>query len=94
VSKVPLWEIVNAILYKLKTGVQWSLLPCKSLIASNKVKHGAIYYHFRRWSKDGSWQRAWFHLLSNYKRYLDLSLAFIDGTHTRAKKGSDRPLVL
>jgi len=27
VDKVPLWEIVHAIIYKLKTGVQWDLLP-------------------------------------------------------------------
>ena len=29
--KAPLCEIVNAILYKLKTGVQWELLPVGSL---------------------------------------------------------------
>lgn len=29
--KVPYQEIVNAILYKLKTGVQWHLLPVKAL---------------------------------------------------------------
>lgn len=90
VSKIPLWEVVNAILYKLKTGVQWAFLPCKSLISSNKVKYGAIYHHFRKWSKDGSWQRAWANLLSSYRCYLDLSLAFIDGTHTRAKKGGEK----
>ena len=31
-TKLKLWEIVNAILYKLKTGVHWHLLPIKSLI--------------------------------------------------------------
>ena len=58
ISKVPLWEVVNAILYKLKTGVQWHLLPCKSLIRSNKVKYGAIYHHFNKWCKDGSWKKS------------------------------------
>jgi transposase len=28
---IPLEEIVNAILYKLKTGVQWHQLPVKAL---------------------------------------------------------------
>ena len=56
VSRVPLWEIVNAILYKFKTGVhgvarRWHLLPCKSLISSNQVKYGAIYYHYRKWAR-------------------------------------------
>lgn len=86
-SRVPIWEVVNAILYKLKTGVHWALLPCKSLIKSNKIKYGAIYHHFRKWCKDGSWQKAWMNLLSNHKSCLDLSLFFMDGTHTPCKRG-------
>ena len=89
ISKVPLWEVVNAILYKLKTGVQWHLLPCKSLIRSNKVKYGAIYHHFNKWCKDGSWKKAWTNLLSHHKSFLDLSLLFMDGTHTPAKRGRE-----
>lgn len=89
VSKIPLWEVVNAILYKLKTGVQWHLLPCKSLIRSNKIKYGAIYHHFNKWCKDGSWQKAWTQLLSLHKSLLDLSLLFMDGTHTPAKRGGE-----
>ena len=30
-SKAPLHEIANAILYKLKTGVQWEYLPVETL---------------------------------------------------------------
>ena len=89
VSKVPLWEIVHAIIYKLKTGVQWHLLPCKSLIRSNKVKYGAIYHHFNKWSKDGSWEKAWTSFLEAYKSFLDMSLTALDGTHTPAKKGGE-----
>lgn len=89
VSKVPLWEIVNAILYKFKTGIQWSLLPIKSLINRRKLKYGAIYHHYRKWSKDGSWRYAFEQLLRTHKSILDLSLAFLDGTHTIAKKGGD-----
>ncbi|WKN44230.1 transposase [Tunicatimonas pelagia] len=94
-SKVPLWEIVNAIVYKFKTGVQWALLPCKSLISSNKVKYGAIYHHYRKWAKDGSWQRAWAALLRHHKHLLDLSLATLDGTaatvaHTPVKSGGQQ----
>ena len=88
-SKVPLWEIVNAILYKLKTGVHWELLPCKSLIKSNKIKYGAVYHHFRKWTKDGSWAKAWTNMLSTHKSKLDLSLLFMDGTHSPAKRGGD-----
>lgn len=90
VSKVPLWQIVNAILYKFKTGVHWSLLPIKSLITNSKVKYGAIFHHFRKWTLDGSWQRAWEELLKQYRHLLDMSLAFFDGTHTVGKRGGKK----
>lgn len=86
---VPLWEVVNAILYKFRTGIQWSLLPCKSLILSNKIRYGAIYHHFSKWSKDGSWHRAWIYLLKNNRHLLDLSLVALDGTHSLAKRGGE-----
>lgn len=90
VSSVPLWQIVNAILYKFKSGVHWSLLPVKSLITKGKLKYGAIFHHFRKWTLDGSWERAWQELLATYRHFLDLSLAFFDGTHTLAKRGGKK----
>ena len=87
---VPLWEVVNAILYKFRSGIQWSLLPCKSLILSNDIKYGAIYHHFNKWSKDGSWHRAWINLLKNTRHLLDLSLVALDGTHSLAKRGGQQ----
>ena len=48
-ATVPLEEIVNAVLYKLKTGVQWHQLPLKSLFdddllnLSEKCKNLFIY---------------------------------------------------
>jgi len=89
VSKIPLWEIVNAILYKFKTGLQWNLLPIKSLINRRSYSYISVFHHFRKWSRDGSWQHVFEQLLFGYKRVLDLSLAFLDGTHTIAKKGGD-----
>lgn len=41
-SSVPTWEIVNAILYKFKTGVQWHMLPIKSVIYRSSIKYGAV----------------------------------------------------
>jgi len=43
----PLREIVNAILYVLKTGCQWRRLP------NDLPLWTAAYYHFRRWNKRG-----------------------------------------
>ena len=40
---VPLVEIVNAILYKLKTGVQWNQLPVKTLYEGDILTWDAVY---------------------------------------------------
>lgn len=42
---VPLIEIINAILYKLKTGVQWYLLPVKALFEQHPLTWNTVYYH-------------------------------------------------
>ena len=88
-TQVNLWEIVNAILYKLYTGVQWHLLPVKSLIYNCKIKYGAIYHHFRKWVKDGSWNNCFEQLLLKNRHQIDLSIAHFDGTHTVCKKGGE-----
>lgn len=89
-SRVPTWEIVNAILYKFKTGVQWHLLPIKSLIYRVSIKYGAIFHHFRKWVKDGSWQKVQQQIMSQYKHLLNLSVALFDGTHSPAKRGGQQ----
>lgn len=86
-TKHPHWEIVNAIIYKLKTGIQWYLLPVNSLIYKAKIKWGAIYHQFRKWTLDGSWERVFNGFLCSNKRFLDLSVAQLDGTQTTAKRG-------
>ena len=89
-SSTNLWEIVNAILYKLKSGVQWHLLPLNSLIYRPKIKYSTIYHHFRKWISDGSWSRCFENLVGNHKELLDLSCAHFDGTHTPCKKGGEQ----
>src|SRR5680860_1824029 len=46
---VPLVEIVNAILYKLKTGVQWHQLPTQVFFKEKPLSWEAVYYHYRKW---------------------------------------------
>jgi transposase len=89
VCQVELWEVVNAILYKLKTGTQWKLLPVKSLITSGSYTWGAVYHHFRKWAKDRSWRKAWLALANAQKCLFDLSTAQLDGTHSLAKRGGE-----
>jgi transposase len=85
--RTSLANVVNAILYKFRTGCQWKLLPVSSLIPGNKIKYGAIYHHFRKWAKDGSWKRVRKALIRYNPAVLDLSLAHFDGTHSRAMRG-------
>lgn len=94
-SRVPAWEIVNAIFYKFKSGVhgvarRWHLLPMKSLIYKDSVKYGAIFHHFRKWVKDGSWCMVQQQIISQYKRLLNLSVALFDGSHSPAKRGGEQ----
>jgi len=44
-------EIINAIFYVLRAGCQWHLLP------HDFPPHKTVYHYFRKWRKDGLWQR-------------------------------------
>lgn len=88
-TKSCLIEIVNCILYKLKTGCQWYMLPVSSLFSKVVLSYKTVFGHFRKWCKDGSWKQAWINLLSDKKSYLDLSSASIDGSHTPALRGGE-----
>ncbi len=43
--------VVNALLYLHKTGCQWKMIP------SDFPHYSTVYYHFREWSKKGTWER-------------------------------------
>ena len=44
-------ELVNAILYFLRAGMSWRLLP------HDLPPWQTVYYYFRRWDREGVWQR-------------------------------------
>lgn len=83
-------EMINAILYKLKTGCQWAFLPVKQLFSDVVLSWQSVYYHFRKWSKDGSWKQCWTHLLKKHRFSLDLSSGDVDGSHTPALRGGEQ----
>jgi transposase len=87
-AKVKCYQVVEAILYRLKTGCQWRLLPIKQFFRA-KYNWQSVYYHFQKWSKDGSWENIWRFLLSKYKHLLDMSSIQLDGTHTPTKRGGE-----
>jgi transposase len=91
VCRVELHLIFNAILYKLHTGCQWAKLPMVSLLESVQVSLSwwAVYYHFRKWSKDGSLEAVFKSSILTIQDELDLSELNLDGSHTIAKKGGE-----
>jgi len=83
---IPLATIVQVILYRLKTGCQWRQLPLKAFFDGEALSYRGVYYHHRKWIKDGSWQRVWVELLRANRSKLNLSSLQLDGSHTLCKK--------
>lgn len=83
-TKSHLVEIVNVILYKLKTGIQWEYLPVSSLFSEVVLIYKSVFWHFRKWCKKGEWQESWLRILSKHKDIIDLSSGDIGGSHTPA----------
>jgi len=91
-SKIPLYKIFNYILYKLHTGCQWSQLVIEKEKAGSEkreLSYHAIYYHFRKWSRDGSLEKVWTASIEEILADLDLSEINLDGSHAIAKKGGE-----
>jgi putative transposase len=49
--ELDLREVVNAIWYVIKSGIQWANLP------HDFPNYQSVYYHYRKWCKDGTWER-------------------------------------
>jgi len=90
--KIPLHKVFNYVLFQLHTGCQWVQLPIgpdptdpdKKVISCH-----AIYYHFRKWSRDGSLEQVWKSSIMTISTALDLSELNLDGSHVFAKKGGE-----
>ena len=82
-------EVIQCILYKLKTGCQWYMLPVSSFFTAKVLHYKTVYGHFRKWCKKGEWQKVWTILLGRYKSFLDMSSIDLDGSHTTALRGGD-----
>lgn len=89
-SKFNIIEIINAILYKLKTGCQWRLLPVGHLFSGDCPTWNTVFHHYRKWCKAGDWQRAFTELVKGNKDKVDLSLSHVDGSHTPAYRGGEK----
>ncbi|NME73080.1 transposase family protein, partial [Flammeovirga aprica] len=77
------------ILYKLKTGVQWRLLPVSSLFSDVVLHYNSVFAHYRKWCKQNAWEDTWSKILMKYKDKLDLSSGDLDGSHTPVIRGGE-----
>jgi transposase len=80
----PARDVMNAVLWVLRTGAPWADLP------SRFPPHQTCHRRFQRWVKDGTLKRLLRVLAEDLRDRgeLDLTEAFIDGTHAGAKKGA------
>jgi|CXWJ01.1.fsa_nt_gi transposase len=85
--KIPIEDIVMAILYRLKTGCQWRELPMGSFFSVADFSWNSVFQHFNNWSKLGCWRKAWVNLLRSKCQFLDMSSVEFDGSHTPVKRG-------
>ena len=88
-TTVPLTEIVECILHRLKTGCQWRELPIKEFFTDRILHWNSVFYYFNKWSKADCWRTIWIHILTKNRQYLDLSIVEFDASHTPAKNGGD-----
>ena len=89
VSEQPLYKIFNYVLYKLYTGCQRPALPIEKTPDGQPIMSYQVpYYHFRKWSADGSLQRLFNASLISARGELNVSELHLDGSHSVAKKGA------
>lgn len=86
-------EILNGILYVVRTGCIWELLP------HDLPGHHTCYHYFRKWSRNGLWQKVQDALRDQVRQQLGRdpspSAAIVDSqsTKTTEKGGRKTPTI-
>ena len=82
--KWELWQIINAILYVVRTGCQWRMLP----------PWQTVYGYFRRWNRQGLWERINGELVKKVRvkagRDPQPSAAIIDSQSVKTSAGGEQ----
>lgn len=79
----PSRDVLNGVLWILRTGAQWHDLP------DRYPPYQTCHRRYQAWVREGTWERVLTALAEDLKERggLDLSECFIDGTFVAAKKG-------
>ena len=85
--KWEMWQIINAILYVVRTGCQWRMLP------KDFAPWQTVYGYFRRWKKQGLWERINEALVKKVRvkagREAEPSAAIIDSQSVKTSEGGE-----
>jgi transposase len=84
--KVDLTEIVECIIYKLKTGVQWHCLFVDIECVTPPFSWQLVYYYYRKWGKMEVFKNLFESCLSRKKEQLNIENLNLDGSHSYVKK--------
>ena len=81
-------DIFKCIVYKLKTGCQWSSLFVNIEGFKPPFSWQLVYHYFRKWYKAGVFEQMYATFLALQKDKLDTEKLNLDGTHTPVKKAA------
>lgn len=64
-TPLDLREVINAILYVMRSGCSWGLLP------NDYPNHKSVYHYYNTWSRQGIWQQIHVKLVSKVRKKAD-----------------------
>jgi transposase len=89
ICKRPLYKVFTYIVYKLRTGGHWEFLPIdETADGVPEVSYQVPSYQFRKWSRDGSFQRLFDASIMTIQGEVNVSDLNLDGSHSAAKQGA------
>ena len=65
------------------------MLPVSSFFTGRVLHYKTVHGHFRKWSRNGEWEKVWGIILHRYRSFLDMSSVELDGSHTTALRGGE-----
>jgi len=69
-TKSDLPEVIQCILYKLKMGCQWHMLPVSAIFTGRVLSDKSVYAHFRKWSRNRRMEKGLGHNIGELQVFL------------------------